>query len=175
MKTKLVLIAAMVASLAGCATEQHEGVFMTTPKARMSIDDLGMYKLDCKRADEQFEFLNYHLSSRKERISNGLMMTSLFGWFLTSQDGTWPDQWALKEGRYDNTARILISQLKEKCQPGMPDAVKPEVQGCLHLDESMPSGASSGSQCIQNVKKLNEKPTGRVQQKITHWEATVDN
>jgi hypothetical protein len=166
--TNLILIAALTAALTGCAATPNEGVFMTTPKARMSIEDLGMYRLDCNRADEQFEFLNYHLSSKKERISNGLMMTSVFGWFSTYRDGTWPDQWALKEGRYDNTARILIAQLKERCQPGMPYAAKVQPQGCLHLDESMPSGASSGSQCVQ-------KPTGRKQQKITRWEATVDN
>jgi len=167
-KTKLVLIAALVA-LTGCATAPgQEGVFMTTPRARMSIEDLGMYRLDCNRYDEQMEFLTWHIPTKKEKIANGLTMTSLFGWASTASDGTWPDQWALKSGRYENTARILIAQLREKCQEGMPDAVKRKPQGCVHIDESMTAGASSGAQCIQNTG--NSK-----QQKPTRWEALVDN
>jgi hypothetical protein len=168
-KTKLLLVAAMMTTLAGCAsTPSDEGFLMTTPRARMSMEDLGMYKLDCNRAEEQFEFLNWHIPTKKERIANGFMMTSLFGWYKTANDGTWTDNWALKNGNYENTARILIAQLKERCQPGMPDAVKTQPQGCLHLDESMTAGASTGSQCIQNTGK-------GTQQKTSRWEAIVVN
>jgi hypothetical protein len=141
---------------------------MTTPRARMSIEDLNAYKLDCYRYDEQMAFLKWHIPTRKERIANGLALTSMFGLVSSVADGTWPDQEALRDGRYDNTAQILISQLENRCQPGAEHAVKKQPQGCLHLDESMTAGASTGASCIQNTGNGG-------QTKTTRWEALVDN
>ena len=152
-------ISAIVATLAlsGC------GTVMTTPRAQMDMEDLGMYQIDCSRKEEQLEFLKAHLPTVKERTANAFAMTSIFGWVNSAHEGTFKEDRQFFNREQESTALILIQQLNQYCQ----DEVRPQhKQGCVHLDEDTTHGASNGTQCYKNGQKA---PTQ------TRWEATVDN
>ena len=175
MTTKLFLAAVVAATavLAGCSSapsaptgRYEEGIFMTTPRARMSIEDLNMYRLDCNRAEEQLEFLRYHIPTKKEKYGAAMGMTSIVGQGNEYYRGTWNDTNNLLNGRYAAVSRVLIAQLLEKCQREFAQ-IESMAPGCLHLEESMTPASSAGRMCV--VKN------GSKYEKSTHWEANVDN
>lgn len=114
----------------------------STPHSRMDVDDLGMLQLDCSRKEEQLAFLRMHIPSKKERISNGLLMSSILGLVAISYDDTYETHYDIRSGRYENTARILINALNEKCR-----SHDHKVQQCTTLNETFTHGASHGASC----------------------------
>lgn len=159
MKTKLLLAAVCVATLSGC----------TTPRARMDINDLNHYKIDCSRGEEQKAWLKSMMPTPSERAANAFSMTSMLGWANSARNGTFKEDRAFFDGRQEATARTLIHQIDMYC-PTSSDNPKnnPNLkQGCVNVNESMTSGSSQGSQCTQKSNKNTSQQT--------RWEAMVDD
>lgn len=146
MKTLVVL---GVIVLAGCSTT-----------SRMDIADLNHFQIDCNRREEQIAFLQQHMSTRTERLTNGLMMSSSAGVITTIGEGTYREHRALYDRRYDAVARLTIYQIQAYCPPP-----QPKPQGCTTINEGMPSGFSQGKVCYQ---------AGKTSPVIKRWEPLVD-
>jgi hypothetical protein len=142
MKLLFVLAAAF---LAGC----------TTP-SRMDVQDLNHYKIDCSRREEQLAFLQGFFPTPNERIVNGLRITSPLGIVDTTADGTYYEERAMYDRRQESAARVIIHQIHSYCP-----APQPQPQGCVHINETFPTGSSQGARCYQ---KSNPKPV------VNRWE-----
>ena len=157
---KAILIVAIAATLTGCGSFQ-------TPRATLNRMDLQHYRIDCSRKEEQKAFIQRHMPSLQEKYSNAFSMTSMLGIGNAAVQGTLEDDYAMFNGEQEAAARIILYQLDAYCRDPEP-AKKPKPQGCVALDESMPSGASSGAKCEFKGK-------GKLKDATTRWEALVDN
>ena len=142
MKLLFVLLAVL---LSGC----------TTP-ARMNVQDLNHYKIDCSRRDEQLAFLQSYFPTPNERIVNGMRMTSPTGAVYTMIDGTYYEERAMFDRRQEGIARVIIHQIHSYCP-----APAPKPQGCVHINETFPAGSSQRARCYQTA---NPKPV------VNRWE-----
>lgn len=114
-----------------------------TTTSKMNVEDLNHFRVDCSRKYEQLAFLESQMPSQRDRLVNGLRTTSPVGVVATMLDGTYHEEQAMFNDRQKNIARHLIYQIKSHC----PDL--PQPQGCLHVNETFPSGSSQGAQCYQ--------------------------
>lgn len=145
MKLLFVLLAVI---LSGC----------TTP-ARMNVQDLNHYKIDCSRKEEQLAFLQGFFPTPNERIVNGMRMTSPTGSVYTMIDGTYYEERAMFDRRQEGIARVIIHQIHSYCP-----APTPQPQGCVHINETFPAGSSQGARCYQ---KTNPNPV------VNRWEVVT--
>jgi len=139
-----------VVLLGGCTT--------TTP-AGMDVVDLNYFRIDCRIREQQLQFLRRQIPSQNDRLLNGLRMTSLSGNIFSAFEGTHTENRATFDGRQAAIAEELIVSIRRHCPP-----LKPNTPQCLHLEENMSSGASSGTQC--------RAKDGRAA--ITRWEAMTN-
>ena len=151
MKTKLLLAISALAVLSGCST--------TTP-ANMDVVDLNYYRIDCSRQEEQLAFLQRQIPTRQDRLNNGLRMTSVAGSVQSVVEGTYTENRATFDQRQQAIADNLIVSIRRHCPKP-----QPRPQSCLTITESMPSGASGGTQC----RLPNGKPA------LTRWEAFTND
>lgn len=151
MKTKLLLTAGIIAVLSGCST---------TVPARMDVVDLNEYQIDCNRREEQLAFLRRQIPTANERLVNGLRVTSLSGSVQSAVEGTYTENRATFDRKQEAIADQLITAIRRHCAPP-----KPTQANCLTLQESMRSGASSGTQC--------RTPKGKPA--LTRWEAITND
>lgn len=116
----------------------------TTP-SKMNVVDLNYYQIDCNQQEEQLAFLQRQMPTRNERYINALRMTSMTGSILSVSDGTYMEERATFDRRQEAIARLIIYQIHSQCPPP-----KPKPQGCVHINENLPAGSSSGARCYQS-------------------------
>ena len=146
---RLVALSLLAVSITGCSTT-----------ARMDVTDLNHYRIDCSRRDEQLAFLKGHMPNQTERITNGMRMTSPVGFVQTIADGTFHEERAMFDRRQQAIARMIIGEIESNC----PVQIKP--QGCVHINESFPSGDAQGARCYQS---RNPRPV------VNRWEVMLDS
>lgn len=96
---KIILLSVL---LAGCTTT-----------ARMDLQGINQFRVNCAKKYEQLEFLQSQWPSQNERIVNGLMISSTFGFVSTVADGTYEERRHLNDGRYTSALRLLIDQVRQ--------------------------------------------------------------
>jgi hypothetical protein len=125
----------------------------------MNVVDLNHYRVDCSRREEQLAFLHGNIPSPNERLVNGMRVTSPIGFVHTMSDGTYYEERAVFDRRQQAIARMIISEIESNCP------LRPRPQGCVHINESFPSGDAQGARCYQS---RNPRPV------VNRWEAIVD-
>lgn len=128
------LVALSLIAVAGCTTT-----------SRMDIADLDHFRIDCSRKEEQLAFLNRQFPGQSDRYVNAFRVTSVVGTAASMYDGTYNEERALYENKHAAVARLLIFQIHSNC----PTAPK-RPQGCVHLNEDLPSGTAQGAVCYQD-------------------------
>lgn len=143
MKTLLFTVA--VLTLTGCTTA-----------AKMDVEDLNYFRVDCSKRNDQLAFLERQIPSRDDRFVNSMRMTSPVGVIVSAFNGTYHEDYAMLNDRQQNITRTLIYQIKSHC----PEIV-PNQSQCTHINETFPSGSSQGARCYQ---KSQPKPV------VNRWE-----
>ncbi len=126
----------------------------------MDVVDLNNFQIDCRIGEQQLRFLQTQIPSQNDRLLNGLRMTSLSGNIFSAFEGTYTENRATFDGKQAAIADNLITAIRRHCPPQ-----KPNTPQCLHLEENMPSGESSGTQCRGR--------DGRAA--MTRWEAMTND
>lgn len=116
-----------------------------TTTSKMDIADLSHFKIDCSRKEEQLAFLERQFSSQQDKFVNAFRVTSIVGTAASMHDGTYTEERAMYENYHSAVARNLIFKIKSSCHT---ETKRP--QGCVHLNEELPSGSAQGAVCYQN-------------------------
>lgn len=116
-----------------------------TTTSNMNVVDLNYYKIDCERREEQTAFLTRQMPTERDRWINGFRMTSVVGVAMSAADGTYHEERATYDNRQAAIARLLLYKIEAYCPP-----VSQKPQGCLHVNEDMPSGSAQGAVCHRN-------------------------
>lgn len=89
-------------------------VACSTP-ARMSVNDLSTYKIDCSHRQEQYEFLESQRYSHNDRFILGLQMTSITGILSNMFRGTEKDSRSGMNGEHEAMIKAQQRQLRQRC------------------------------------------------------------
>lgn len=143
------LIVLSLIVLTGCSTT-----------SRMNVEDLNHFKIDCSKREEQLTFLRRQMPTRDDRYVSAMRATSPMGVITTIADGTYYEDQAMYKRRQESIVRDFIRTIEHYC----PQPVQ-QVQGCVHINESFPSGDAQGARCYQS---RNLRPV------VNRWEALVD-
>jgi hypothetical protein len=89
-------------------------VACSTP-ARMSVNDLSTYKIDCSHRQEQYEFLESQRYSNNDRFMLGIQMTSITGILSNMFRGTEKDSRSGMNGEHEAMITVQQQQLRQRC------------------------------------------------------------
>lgn len=142
---KLAAVILSLAVVSGCTTT-----------SKMNIVDLNYFKIDCNNQEEQLAFLRKQAPSQQDRMANALRITSTTGTLMSLSDRTYDEERATFDGRQEAVAKLLVYQIQNHCP--RPQA---KTQGCVHINETFPSGSSQGARCYQAA---NPRPV------VNRWE-----
>lgn len=89
-------------------------VACSTP-ARMSVNDLSTYQIDCSHREEQYKFLESQRYSSNDRLKLGLQMTSVTGIVSNIFRGTEKDSRSGMNGEHEAMIKAQQRQLRQRC------------------------------------------------------------
>lgn len=105
MPSHSLLIIAIAAMVTGCTTT-----------SKMSVADLNDYKIDCRKKDQQIEFLYSQIPSQGDQAANAFILTGITSTIVTTMDGTYDRRREAYRGY--NRAIILskIDYIRKYCR-----------------------------------------------------------
>ena len=104
MSVKKILFLCLCVSQFGCSTP-----------ARMGVDDLSNYKIDCNRRNEQYTFLESQRYSDTDRLNLALQMTSIIGVVSNVVKGTADDSSAGMRSEHEAMIKAQQRELRQRC------------------------------------------------------------